>query len=79
MQKIIEELSTLGKEIDKAKSSVNQLEGRKVEVTNRLKEEFGITTLPEVEKLLAASEKTLETLESDITTDFESLKGSFQW
>jgi DNA anti-recombination protein RmuC len=79
MQKMIDELGNLGKEIEKAKTSISQLEGRKVEVTNRLKEEFGITTLPEVEKLLAKSEKELETLEASITADFTSLKESFQW
>lgn len=79
MQAIVNELTKLGDEIAKAKSSVSQLEGRKVEVTNRLKEEFGITTLPEVEKLLAKSEKELEVLESSITADFDSLKDSFQW
>jgi uncharacterized protein (DUF111 family) len=79
MQKIIDDLNLLGKEITKAKSSVSQLEGRKVEVTNRLKEEFGITTLPELEKLLTKSEKELEVLESSITADFDSLKDSFQW
>lgn len=79
MQAIVNELTKLGDEIAKAKSSVSQLEGRKVEVTNRLKEEFGITTLPELEKLLTKSEKELEVLESSITADFDSLKDSFQW
>ena len=79
MQKIIDDLNLLGKEIEKAKSSVSQLTGREVEVVNRLKAEFGISTLPELEKEIEIVGKKQELAKTGIIADYEALKAVFSW
>lgn len=79
MKEIIEDLGKLGKEIETAKTNVSQLQGRRTEVVNRLKEEFGISTLDEVSKLIDKSENELDTMRSTITSEFDKLKESFSW
>jgi len=76
---IADELTKLGKQIESAKASVNQLEGRREEILERLKKEFQVDGLAEAKELLADMEADIKKLDGKINTDFEDLKDNFTW
>jgi chromosome segregation ATPase len=76
---IQEELARLGKEIEKAKTNISQLEGRKEEITKRMMGEFGVMTIVEAEAKLKEMEIETGSLDEKITKDFAALKEQFQW
>lgn len=76
---IADELTKLGKEIELAKASVNQFEGRRNEILERLKKEFQVDGLAEAKELLADMEDDIKKLDAKINADFEELQGKFSW
>jgi len=76
---IADELTKLGKEIELAKASVNQFEGRRNEILERLKKEFQVDGLAEAKELLADMVEDIRKLDVKINTDFEDLKDNFTW
>jgi uncharacterized phage infection (PIP) family protein YhgE len=78
MEKIIEELSSLQKQIQSSKTKKAQLEGRREEQLTRLKE-FGIKTVAEGNKKLETMSKELGKLETEIQDKFKTLKEQFEW
>lgn len=76
---IADELTKLGKEIELAKASVNQFEGRRNEILERLKKEFQVDGLAEAKELLADMEDDIKKLDAKINADFEDLKENFSW
>lgn len=76
---IADELTKLGKEIESAKASVNQLEGRRNEILERLKKEFQVDGLAEAKELLADMVEDIRKLDVKINADFEDLKDNFSW
>jgi chromosome segregation ATPase len=78
MEKIIEELNSLQKQIQDSKTKKAQLEGRREEQMNRLKE-FGVKTIEEGNKKLEKIIKELGKLETEIQEKFKTLKENFEW
>ncbi len=78
MEKIIEELNSLQKQIQDSKTKKAQLEGRREEQMNRLKE-FGVKTIEEGNKKLEKMTKELGKLETEIQEKFKILKESYEW
>lgn len=76
---IIDELAKLEKEIQNAKTSINQLEGRQTEILDRLKTEFQVDSLAEAEELLEEMEGDFKKIDAQIRKDFDTLKGTFSW
>lgn len=76
---IAEELTKLGKEIQSAKNSVAQLEGRKAEVMDRIKKDFDCNSVEDAEKLLDEMTIELEEINKTIEQDFNKLKENFSW
>lgn len=76
---IIAELTELGKEIEKAKREVAQLEGRRAEIMDRLKKEFDCLTIEEADNLLEQLDYSMKILEVEIQKDFDKLKETFTW
>jgi DNA anti-recombination protein RmuC len=79
MDSIIEEMAKLGKEIDKAKLNVSQLNGRRSEVIQRVETELGVSTVEELKTLQTQTQQNLEEIEATIRTDFIKLKEKFSW
>jgi chromosome segregation ATPase len=78
MEKIIEELNSLQKQIQDSKTKVSQLEGKREAQLAQL-QEFGVKTIEEGNKKLEKMGKELGKLETDIQTRFKSLKESYEW
>ncbi len=76
---ITAELTKLEKEIQAAKTSVNQLEGRREEILDRLKKEFQVDNLEEANELLEDLNEDVSKMEAVITKEFNELKGKFSW
>ncbi len=78
MEKIIEELNSLQKQIQTSKTKKAQLEGRREEQMTRLKE-FGVKTIVEGNKKLESMTKELGKLETEIRDRFKTLKETYEW
>lgn len=76
---MIEELTSLKKEIDAAKKNVSQLEGRSAEVFERLKKDFDVDSIETAEKLLLKLQHNLTKQNTAIEADFAKLKENFSW
>jgi flagellar biosynthesis chaperone FliJ len=76
---MIEDLSKLGKEIETAKKSVDQLEGRRTEVLERLKTEFDVKSVDEAEVVLDQLDKDILKMDETINKEFAELKEKFTW
>jgi DNA anti-recombination protein RmuC len=79
MATMIEDLTKLGKEIDSAKKSVSQLEGRRAEVLERIYTEFNVKSIGEAEAVLEQLNKNITEMDETITADFAKLKEQFTW
>jgi DNA anti-recombination protein RmuC len=79
MERIKEELNNLGKEIDKAKSNLSQLQGRREEVIKRCVEQFATGSITEIDKMINTLQETSTSFEEEIPKLFEELKKEFQW
>jgi predicted nucleic acid-binding Zn-ribbon protein len=79
MSNINNELAKLGKEIEAAKKSIATLEGRKTEIMERLKTDYGVSTIKEAESLLTKTQSSVDKLEKEIESDFKELKENFSW
>lgn len=74
-----EELTRLGKLITETKTSLAQFEGRKAEITERLKTSFDISTVEEGDALIEELGAKLTKMNEEIIADFEKLKETFEW
>jgi len=74
-----EELARLGKLINETKTSLAQYEGREAEITDRLKKTFKVTTVEEGDKLIEKLNADLAKKNTEIVSDFEKLKETFEW
>jgi predicted nucleic acid-binding Zn-ribbon protein len=79
MATIQEELNKLGKEIEAAKRSVAQLEGRKSEIMDGLKKNFNVDTISGAESLLKTMQDKVTAMDEEIMNEFEALKRDFSW
>ena len=79
MADIAKELASLGKEIEAAKKSLAQLEGRESEIHRRSKEEFGVNSVEELEALLKEEQKKSSELLTAIEEKFKDLKEKYAW
>ncbi len=78
MEKIIEELNSLQKQIQESKTKKATLEGRRQEQMNRLKE-FGVKSTAEGTKKLETMARELQKLEIAIRDRFKTLKETYSW
>lgn len=78
MDKIIENLEKLQAQIDESKTRKAQLEGRKSEQLNRLKE-LGLNSVKEGKKKLLDLEKELEALDANIKEKYRLLEENYEW
>lgn len=78
MEEIVKELDRIRKAIQDSKTKKAQLEGRKQEQMNRIKE-FGVKSVEEGNTKLQKMVKDLSRLETDIQNKFKSLKESYEW
>lgn len=79
MDKIINELSRLNKEIADAKTKVAVLEGKREESLKRLKDEHGLKSLEAAMTSLKKTEAELEKIRVDIEKKFQQLKEDYSW
>ena len=79
MDKIINELTKLNKEIADAKTKVAVLEGRRDEALKRLKEEHGLKSIEAAQIALKKMEAELEKIRIDIENKFKQLREDYSW
>ena len=79
MDKIINELSKLNREIADAKTKVAVLEGKREEYLKRLKEEHGLKSIEAAQTTLKKLEAELEKIRIDIENKFKQLKEDYSW
>ena len=78
MEEIVKELEKIRGAIQDSKTKKAQLEGRKQEQMNRLKE-FGVKSIEEGNTKLAKMVKELGKLETEIQSKFATLKETYEW
>jgi flagellar biosynthesis chaperone FliJ len=78
MGTVIEEITLLEKQIDKARKNLFTLQGQRTEILNRLKE-LGIETVEEAKVELENLSGEIDSLETKINTQLAELKEQFQW
>ena len=78
MEEIVRELDKIRNAIQDSKTKKAQLEGRKQEQMNRLKE-FGVKSVEEGNAKLQKMVKELGKLETDIQSKFKTLKENYEW
>lgn len=76
---MLQELDTLGKEIEAAKKSVAQLEGRKAEILSSLQKDFGVTDVQDACRQIEQNTIELNKLKKTIEAEYNNLKEVFQW
>jgi len=79
MNDIIEKVEKYKKQIKDAEIEKAKYEGKKEEVLNSLKEEFGIETLEQAEERLKILKKDKEFIGKEIAEKLESLEENFDW
>ena len=79
VDKIINELSKLNKEIADARTKVAVLEGKRDECLKRLKEEHGLKSLEAATTALKKTEAELEKIRIDIENKFKQLREDYSW
>lgn len=78
-EEIKNKLQSLERQINEAKTTVANLEGREEELLKRLKEEFKVKSLPEAVKLLSKLEEEIATKEKTIKDKFAELQAQYEW
>jgi flagellar biosynthesis chaperone FliJ len=78
MGTVIEEITLLEKQIDKARKNLFTLQGQRTEILNRLKE-LGIETVDEAKVELENLSGEIDSLETKMNTQLAELKEQFQW
>lgn len=79
MNEIVKKLDNLGTKIESAKKTINQLEGRKEELLNRLKKEFEVSDIEEAKKLLEEFKEYEKELSALIEKEFNKLQEDVKW
>jgi hypothetical protein len=79
MKEIIDSLSNLSQQIEKAKQQKSSLEGRQEEILRQLKGKFSIDTIEEAEDLLLKYEEEEKGLEKEINVKFTELRKQYSW
>ena len=79
MSNVVERLMAIKKQIEDAELQQAQLQGRLDGVYERLKTEFGITTLEQAEDQLVALDSELNALESQLKKGVQRLETSYDW
>ncbi len=79
MDKIIEELNRLKKEIESAKTNKAVLTDRIKENLKRLSDEMNLKSLEEADEWLAKSKLEIDKLREEIVTKFKKLKSEYEW
>jgi len=78
-QKIVDSLAILKKGIEEAKIEKSKLDGREQEGLKQLKEIHGISSIKEIDTMIAKLEKENTVITSQIQTLFAELQNSFEW
>ena len=79
MDSIVSRLSSLEKEIGKAKISIATLQGEKNSIVDRLLKEFMIDNIEDAQKKMDELKVKIAELETDINTKFSKLKATYEW
>ncbi len=75
----LRELEKIQKQIDKAKSDMDILAGRKQEKLQYLKDEFGLDSIKEAESYIVTMTKQIEKEQEKIQEEFNKLQEEFEW
>lgn len=79
MEKIIQRLTDLKSDIEKAKLQKAQAEGSIKELMNRLSQEFNLTSIDKAELKLEQLKREKDKLEQQIEDAVEELENEFEW
>ena len=79
IEEIKEELIELSNEIDSAKSESSELKGKIESQMDRLKGEFNLKSLEEVDEEILSSKRKLRRDEKLLVEKFSSLKKKYTW
>jgi len=79
LNEIKKDLEGVMKEITKAKTDYNKLEGQEMELVRQLEDETGVGTIEEAEKKVAELAKLIERKQSEIDSDYKELKDYYDW
>lgn len=79
MDEIMKDLNKLKEEIATSKQKISQLEGRKEELVNRLKNESGLSTTFEAHKKVEKELLNLDKLKAEIVAEYTKLKSQYEW
>lgn len=74
-----QEIENIKNKIDGAKKDEANYEGRLQEIMKRLKDEFGLTSVEEVQKMLTDMEKELNVLKGKAEKQLEQLQENYEW
>jgi len=74
-----ERLISMKEKIDKAKTDIERLQGRKDQLYETLKKDFGCKTLKEAETKLDKMNKELDEKEVALTKGIEGLEADYDW
>ena len=74
-----EKLLEMKEKIDKAKTDIERMEGRKEQLYKTLKKDFGCKTLKEAEKKLAEMNKDLDKKETILAAGVTGLEEKYGW
>jgi hypothetical protein len=74
-----EKLLRMKEKIDKAKTDIERMEGRKDQLYETLKKDFGCKTLKEAEKKLNEMNKELDKKETILADGVTALEEKYEW
>ena len=78
MQAIADDLSSLSKQITEAKQSVERDKGGLQQLSEQIKQRFGIS-LEELDTVLENKKSKLNELQASIIATYNKMKDSYQW
>lgn len=76
---VIQKLERFQGVIAKAKSDRDNLKGRQARDLERLKEEFGCTSIAQAQSLLAKKQAQLDALETELEQGIAQLEQQYEW